>query len=75
VLLNELEKQVLVAIDYQLKLNKKEYAVLYYRLRQYRQPAGRSYQNRALNITRVLELQRGVKKLQRSEFLTKRKSF
>jgi hypothetical protein len=40
--------------------------MLYYRIRQFRQPSGKSYQNRALNATRVMELQRGVKKLQRS---------
>jgi hypothetical protein len=49
-LLNEMEKQVVKMLDYKLKLGKKEYAKIYFKLRKYIKTNIKSYQNKKLNL-------------------------
>jgi hypothetical protein len=70
-----MEKQILKLLDYKLKIDKREYALSYFKLRKYIKKNIKSYQNRKLNIKLIRELQNGVKNEYRSNFLTKRNSF
>ncbi len=70
-----MEKQILKFLDYKLKIDKREYALSYFKLRKYIKKNIKSYQNRKLNIKMIRELQNGVKNEYRSNFLTKRNSF
>lgn len=70
-----MEKQILKFLDYKLKLDKREYALTYFKLRKYIKKNIKSYQNRKLNIKIIRELQSGVKKDYRTNYLTKRNSF
>mgnify|MGYP006898475630 CR=1 FL=1 len=56
-------------------MNKKEYALLYYEIRQYKKVNIKSFQNRLLSVQRVMELQKGVVKNYRSDNFKKRRSF
>lgn len=70
-----MEKQILKFLDYKHKLDKREYALTYFKLRKYIKKNIKSYQNRKLNIKIIRELQSGVKKDYRTNYLTKRNSF
>lgn len=70
-----MEKQILKFLDYKLKLDKREYALTYFKLRKYIKKNIKSYQNRKLNIKIIRELQSGVKNDYRTNYLTKRNSF
>lgn len=56
-----MEKQILNYLDYKLKLDKREYALTYFKLRKYIKKNIKSYQNRKLNIKIIRELQVGLK--------------
>lgn len=45
-----MEKQLLKYLDYKLKIDKREYALSYFKLRKYIKKNIKSYQNRKLNI-------------------------
>ena len=70
-----MEKQVLKYLDYKLKIDKREYALSYFKLRKYIKKNIKSYQNRKLNIKLIRELQNGVRNEYKTNFLTKRNSF
>ena len=50
ILLNEMEKQLLKYLEYKLKIDKREYALMYFKLRKFIKKNIKSYQNRKLNI-------------------------
>ena len=70
-----MEKQVLKYLDYKLKLEKKDYADIYFKMRKFIKKNVKSYQNKKLTVQRIRELQLGMKKEYRCNFLTKRPSF
>lgn len=54
-----MEKQILKVLDYKLKLGKKEYAKIYFKLRKYIKANIKSFQNKKLNLDKIRELQNG----------------
>lgn len=70
-----MEKEVLKALDYKLKLEKKEFARIYFELRKYARKSQRSCQNKRLNLQKIRELQQAIKKDYKSSLLEKRNSF
>jgi hypothetical protein len=75
VLLNEMEKQVVKALNYRLKIDKKEYTKIYFKMRKFTKENIKSYQNRKLTLKRIRELQAGLRKDYKSHFMTKRNSY
>ena len=75
ILLNEMEKQLLRFLEYKLKIDKRAYALTYFKLRKYIKKNIKSYQNRKLNIKLIRELQNGIKNEYRGNFLTKCNSY
>ena len=74
-LLNEMEKQVLKFLDYKLKLEKKDFAGIYFKMRRFIKKNVKSYQNKKLTVNKIRELQYGLKKDYKSNFMGKRPSF
>lgn len=70
-----MEKQILKYLDYKLKIDKKEYALTYFKLRRWIKRTVKSYQNRKLCIKRIRELQDGIKKDYKTNYVAKRNSF
>lgn len=56
-----MEKQLLKFLDYKLKIDKRQYALTYFKLRKFIKKNIKSYQNRKLNIKLIRELQNGLK--------------
>ncbi len=75
VLLNEMEKQVVKALEYRLKIDKKDYTRIFFKMRKHAKENVRSYQNRRLNLKRIRELQAGIRKDYKSNFMAKRNSY
>lgn len=70
-----MEKQVVKALDYRLKIDKREYTRIYFQMRKHTKENIKSYQNRKLTLKRIRELQTGVRKDYKSYFMTKRNSY
>jgi hypothetical protein len=63
------------ALDYKLKIDKKEYTKIFFKMRKHTKENIRSYQNRKLNLKRIRELQAGIRKDYKTNFMTKRNSY
>ena len=48
-----MEKQVLRFLDYKLKLEKKDYAGIYFKMRKFIKKNVKSYQNKKLTVQRI----------------------
>jgi len=48
-----MEKQVVNALDYKLKIDKREYTDIYFKMRRHTKESIRSYQTRKLTMKRV----------------------
>jgi hypothetical protein len=66
---------VVKALDYHLKIDKKEYTKIYFKMRRHTKENVKSYQNRKLTLKRIREMQSGMKKDYKSYFMTKRNSY